>query len=286
MEELDVDTESSATLKSETNHLNTADTEKMMDIPEPKPQIEIPKVNNSVERDVAFMAFGPKGWFMLLTDGTTTWENIPPELHNKLYRRPKTLPPIQSLAISSDNSWVLIFKDGSFATSGFPMPMKMREALMDEDPAKFIFAPAGGWLVLQQNGTMCWERLPSTLDQLLRRRTIYDPPIDQIAISAFGGWFVRFADGECEWEAIPNQLQKLLISRIRHADPNIVIALSPSDGQSYFACMGDVSEWVIDGNNFKIVFEHAVQGTGEIPESVTWNLSLSPSPSVEFHDCD
>ena len=74
---------------------------------------------------------------------------------------------------------------------------------------------------------MAHERLPSTLQALLSRRNVSDPPIDQITISGFGGWFIRFADGECEWEALPKPLEKVLIQMIRRGDPNLVISLAP-----------------------------------------------------------
>jgi hypothetical protein len=150
-----------------------------------------------IDRDVSYVAFGGKGaWYVKWTDGTSAWESLAPSLHTKLAGRNKSLPSVISLSISSDNQWVCIFKDGSFATSGFPMSGKMRDAFFEDiEPKLFLFAPAGGWLLVRQDGSMDWERLPSSLDLLLKRRSIHDPPIQQIAISGFGGWFIRFLDG-------------------------------------------------------------------------------------------
>jgi hypothetical protein len=150
-----------------------------------------------IDRDVSYVSFGTKGsWYVRWTDGTSAWESLPPGLQSKLSSRNKSLPPVSSLAISGENQWVVIFSDGSFATSGFAMSGKFNEAFFDDiEPKLFIFAPAGGWLLVRQDGSMAWERLPSTLDLLLQRRTVHDPPIQQIAISGFGGWFVRFLDG-------------------------------------------------------------------------------------------
>jgi hypothetical protein len=152
-----------------------------------------------IDRDVSYVAFGPKGaWYVKWTDGTSAWELLAPNLHTKLAGRNKSLPSVASLSISSENQWVTVFKDGSFATSGFPMSGKMKEAFFhDVEPKLFIFAPAGGWLLVRQDGSMNWERLPSSLDLLLKRRMVQDPPIQQIAISGFGGWFIRFSDGYC-----------------------------------------------------------------------------------------
>jgi hypothetical protein len=94
-------------------------------------------------------------------------------------------------------NWAVVFEDGSVATSGILVEGKLREALQDVDAeTKFlILAPAGGWLLVREDGTFAFERLPSGLQELLSRRSRADPPIDQVAISGFGGWFVRFCDG-------------------------------------------------------------------------------------------
>jgi hypothetical protein len=88
---------------------------------------------------------------------------------------------------------------------------------------------------------------------------------------------------ECEWEAIPRPLEKILIANIRHADPNLVVSLSPVDGMSYFVCIGETAEWIAEGSNLRMALEHAhvKEPQMEIPESITWEVPLSASPSVE-----
>ncbi|KAI8925390.1 hypothetical protein BC831DRAFT_461370 [Entophlyctis helioformis] len=246
-------------------------------------------VEEEPERDVVYMAFGPRGAFYVRwSDGSSAWENIPPMLHTKLYGRMKHLPSVQSMSMPEMNQWITVFSDGSFATSGFPLYGKLKDALqdppVDSELKSLVFAPGGGWLLTRDDGTMAWERLPTGLDELLRRRTRSDAPLDRVAISGYGGWFVRFADGECEWEAIPKPLEKLLIQHIRHGDPNIVVALSPTDGHSYFVAVGDTAEWVHDSASLRLVLEWS-NGNESIalPESVVINPPLvplaSPSPS-------
>ncbi|KAI8896740.1 hypothetical protein BC833DRAFT_596323 [Globomyces pollinis-pini] len=243
-------------------------------------------IDSDVDRHVTNMAFGSRGsWFVRWSDGSLAWDQIPPSLHNKLFKRHKFLPTVKSLSISSNNDWLIVFDDGSFATSGFPMYGRLKESLADEsDPVNFVFAPAGGWLLIRENGSMAWERLPTSLDELLKRRTQLDPAIEQISISGFGGWFVRFADGECEWEAIPKPLQKLLISRIRHADPNILVTLSPADGLSYFVAIGEVGEFVHDNPTLRTTLEFANGIVNQLPESVTWDIPKTPPPTPMHHD--
>ncbi|KAJ3330615.1 hypothetical protein HDU91_003532, partial [Kappamyces sp. JEL0680] len=179
--------------------------------------------------------------------------------------------------------------DGSFATSGFPLHGKLKKELMDaDDPSElalFLFAPADGWLLCRQNGTMAYERLPTGLDFLLKRRTRLDSPIAQITISGFGGWFVRFADGECEWEAIPKALESVLIAHIRHADPNLVVALSPSDGLSYFIIVGEHAEWVHDSSALRSALEYAQTDPNDskvlLPETVTFTFPGTTPPSSD-----
>ena len=71
---------------------------------------------------------------------------------------------------------------------------------------------------------------------------------------------------ECEWEAIPRPLEKFLIQMIRKGDPNLILALSPSDGHSYFVAIGDVAEWVHDNQTFKDALECANEGDEALDE--------------------
>ena len=152
------------------------------------------------DRDVVYVAFGPRGgWYVRWSDGSSAWEQIPPSLHTKLYGRMRNLPHAECISISEMSQWVTVFGDGSFATSGFPVYGKLKEALhdppQDAELKTLIFAPGGGWLLMRDDGSMAWERLPSGLDELLKRRTKADAPVDCVSISGFGGWFLRFTDG-------------------------------------------------------------------------------------------
>lgn len=150
------------------------------------------------EIDVTLCIFGPKSWFMRFDDCSQAYENLPAYLSSKLCDRNSRLPHIVSISIQGDR-WVVIFLDGSFTTSGFPLHGKLRNALMDpeddSEPALFLFAPGDGWLLVRQNKSVVYERLPAGLEELLKRRSKLDPSIQQVSISGFGGWFIRFEDG-------------------------------------------------------------------------------------------
>lgn len=221
------------------------------------------------EREIVTVSFGPRGsWFARWSDGMAAWEGLAPNLHAKLKGRLPTLPGVRCLSVSEMGHWAVVFEDGSVATSGITVEGKLREALRDVDAEVklLILAPGGGWLLVREDGTCAFERLPSGLQELLSRRTRFDPPIDQVAISGFGGWFVRFCDGECEWSSLPKPLQKFLIQMIRKGDPNLLLALSPSDGHSYFVAIGDTAEWVHDAKNFRETLEKANESSGSLNE--------------------
>ncbi|KAJ8331785.1 hypothetical protein BDV3_001215 [Batrachochytrium dendrobatidis] len=239
------------------------------------------------DRDVVYVAFGPRGgWYVRWSDGSSAWEQIPPSLHTKLYGRMRNLPHAECISISEMSQWVTVFGDGSFATSGFPVYGKLKEALhdppQDAELKTLIFAPGGGWLLMRDDGSMAWERLPSGLDELLKRRTKADAPVDCVSISGFGGWFLRFTDGECEWDAIPKPLEKLLIQLVRRGDPSIVVTLSPSDGMSYFVAVGDTAEWVHDSASLRMALEWANGADNVVlPETVVVNIYPPTPPQSE-----
>jgi hypothetical protein len=244
---------------------------------------EVSYTESEQSRDVSYITFGPKGgWYVLWNDNTSAWDSIPDLLSLKLRNRNKTLPRVISLSIDNDSNWVCIFADGSFATSGFVMPAPMKQSFFDgEGPSKFTFAPAGGWIMVYSDGTMAWERLPSGLNELLKRRSIYDSKLVNLSISQFGGWFARFEDGECEWEAIPTGLETILIQNIRKADPNLVVSLSPCDGSSYFVYIGDNAEWEFNSATLRKTLEYSAGVSEALPESVVWEVPATPSGSAE-----
>jgi hypothetical protein len=163
--------------------------------------------DSTLERDLTLVSFGPKGSFYLkFSDSISLWESVPPSLQSKLKGRSSSLPGVVSISISSSSQWLVVFLDGSFATSGFPLSLKLKHELMDsEDTSElslFLFAPADGWILIRKSGALAYERLPTGLDMLLRRRGSNDAAVQTLSISGFGGWFIRFADGECEWVLI------------------------------------------------------------------------------------
>ena len=82
----------------------------------------------------------------------------------------------------------------------------MYDAPTDAEVSLFEFSPAGGWVLVREDGTMAWERLPSSLEVVLKRRTKMDSPVVQLSISGIGGWFVQFQDCECLWDSVPPSL--------------------------------------------------------------------------------
>lgn len=233
------------------------------------------------EREVVIMAFGTKeSWFLGFDDASFASDMIPQSLSQKIQARNVALPPVKICAIASDDNWLIIFADYSLATSGFNFDVSLEAALMNCDSAIviFSFAPAGGWFLAREDGGMEWERLPTSLNELLRRRLKGDPAVTQIAISGFGGWFCRFSDGECEFDSIPSALQKLLIKQIRYASPNLIVSLSPSDGVSYFVSIGTTIEWVNESTTLRKALEFSQ--TGKAPESITWIQGLGSLRSI------
>lgn len=129
------------------------------------------------------------------SDGSAAWDHIPTTLHQKLCNRNKSLPGVVNMAISMDNSWLVLFKDGSFANSGFPITPKLEDSLFDDSPpVLFTFAPAGGWVLMRQDGTLSWDKLPTSLNSWLSDRSPQDSKISKLTISSYGGWFVMTED--------------------------------------------------------------------------------------------
>ena len=232
-------------------------------------------------RSLVAVSYGPKGSFYLqFNDWSQAWDNIPQSLQLKLESRNRHLPPLNCLSISDSNNWLAVFADGSFATSEFILSPVLRNCLTNSDsqPRLFKFAPHDGWVLVLDDGSISYERIPSTLEQLLSRRSKLDAHICEIEISGYGAWFVRFRDGECEWEGLPTALEKLLISNIRKIRPDeeIVLTLSVCDGLSFFAIVGDGAEWVLTepAPSLKQCLEFAFNDGDEkilLPESVIWH---------------
>ncbi|RKO91622.1 hypothetical protein BDK51DRAFT_45497 [Blyttiomyces helicus] len=232
-------------------------------------------------------AFGPKGgWFLRWSDGASGWEHLPPTLHAKLNSRLRSLPGVRQLAMSELGQWFVSFDDGSYATSGFAVEGKLWDALHDggdADVTHLVFAPGGGWVLTREDGTVMWERLPTGLADLLKRRSRNDPPIETITISKMGGWFVRFQDRECEWEGLPPRLEKLLIQHIRKGAPHLVVALSPVDMNSYFIALGETHDWHHESARLRSAIEWAsAPGTVEPPEM---NMNYTQPVPVPLHAC-
>ncbi|KAJ3007887.1 hypothetical protein HKX48_008883 [Thoreauomyces humboldtii] len=196
------------------------------------------------------VAFGQRsGWYIRWSDGTSGWESLPPTLHAKLNNRLPSLPGVHQLSMSDNNDWFVSFDDGSFATSGFPPRGKLWEALhndADADVTNLVFAPGGGFILTREDGTTVWERLPTGLNDLLKRRQRSDPSVEYVAISKLGGWFIMFADRECVWEGLPPKLEKILIQTIRKNPPHLVVGLSPVEMMAYFVAVGSASDTNMD----------------------------------------
>ena len=152
--------------------------------------------NSTIERELQELVLcGRNGWYMRWTDGSQAWDNLPQTLHHKIISRSKLLPGIINMSVAMDNSWLLLFRDGSFTNSGFPITPKLAESLFeDSPPVLFTFAPAGGWVLVRDDGSVSWDKLPTTLNAWLLKRTKQSPKISRISISSFGGWFVMTAD--------------------------------------------------------------------------------------------
>ncbi|KAI8908909.1 hypothetical protein EDD86DRAFT_206387 [Gorgonomyces haynaldii] len=223
------------------------------------------------QRRLVYCALGKDSWYCRFDDGISCWDNLPQTLHYKLWNRSRSLPPVRSLAIM-DQQWIAIFSDGSIASSGFAMNAKLRKELQDPDSESGVrllaFAPGGGWIVVRYDGTMSWERLPSGLDTLIRRRHPQDPPVELLSISMFGGWFVRFEDGECEFEGLPKQLEQILVKEVRKAPENIVCALTPEDAGSFVIAVGDEEQVQHPRSSLKIVMRWSQGEQLELPPSL------------------
>ncbi|KAJ3030719.1 hypothetical protein HDV00_008738 [Rhizophlyctis rosea] len=214
--------------------------------------------------------FGPRsGWYVRWSDGTSGWQHLPPTLHAKLESRLPSLPGVKQLSVSELGQWFVAFEDGSFATSGFSVDGRLREALdSGAEVTGLVFAPGGGWVLWREDGTISWERLPSTLAELLKRRGPQDAHVDRIEISKLGAWFVRFVDKECEWEGLPPRLEKFLIQQVRKEPPHVILALSPVDANAYFVSTGEATEHAHTSARLQATIEWGLMQAKERPKSV------------------
>ncbi|KAI8821986.1 uncharacterized protein EV422DRAFT_619160 [Fimicolochytrium jonesii] len=237
------------------------------------------------------VAFGPRnGWYVRWSDGTSGWESLPPSLHAKLNKRLPSLPGVRQLSISDNSEWFVSFDDGSIATSGFPPRGKLWDALhsdADADITNLVFAPGGGFLLTREDGTYVFERLPTTLNDLLNKRGRGDPRIDYVAISKLGGWFVMFEDRECIWEGLPPRLEKVLIQTVRKNPPLLLVGLSSSEMMHYFVAVGTATDTNIDYPGLKAALSWAKRETDVQPEmnvNYTGPMPVPPVDSAIYED--
>ncbi|KAJ3049666.1 hypothetical protein HK097_009359 [Rhizophlyctis rosea] len=228
--------------------------------------------------------FGPRnGWYLRWSEGTSGWQHLPPTLHAKLESRLPSLPGVQLLSVSELGQWFVSFDDGSFATSGFSADGRLREALdAGAEVTGLCFAPGGGWVLWREDGTISWERLPSTLVELLQKRRKGDPFVERIEISKLGGWFVRFADKECEWEGLPPRLEKFLIRHVRKGFEHLIVALSPVDFNAYFVSTGDSTEHSHGSARFQATIEWSLGSGNQSSAPEDMNMTKTPPVTLSF----
>jgi hypothetical protein len=236
-----------------------------------------------VHREICFIKLGGKGtWFVKYTDGTTASQGLPAQLHAKLHNRSKKLPGILSLSISAENEWLVVFKDGSFSRSVFRISEKLETALSESEPALFVFAPFGGWVLIRQDFSICWERLPNDLEDLLSRKTAESsqPFVKHITINAVGGWFARFFNEEYAFGGVPTELERSISSLSPKKFGNLLVELSTAEESHYFLQSGSKSEFFTGTQDLGIVLEYA-KGKGTlIPENCVFEPGMqSPEPS-------
>ncbi|KAJ3188467.1 hypothetical protein HDU85_005619 [Gaertneriomyces sp. JEL0708] len=218
------------------------------------------------------------GYYVRFSNGVSLWYNLPPMLHSKLTSRLQSLPGVRQLSVSENNEWFVSFDDGSFATSNVRPGGRLWEGLNDGevDVTSVVFAPGGGWLLTRADGSFLYERLPTTLTDLLSRRTQRDAPVAHVEISKLGGWFVRFTDGECEWEGLPPRLTRGLVKVVRKRPDAVVVGLSTGEIGKYFLSVGALFDSNVDGVAKAVEFGLAnpVVKTGD---------EESPLPGVTVH---
>lgn len=233
-------------------------------------------------REICFIKLGAKGtWFVKWNDGCTASQGLPPQLHAKIHKRSKKLPEIISLAISSENQWLVIFADGSFSSSILQMSEKLKNSLMAiSEPSLFVFAPFGGWFLLRKDGSMSWERLPTGLDQLLSSRTSSDPAIKHVTINSVGGWLAQFESNNYIFGGIPERLENFLYSKLQKKTSNLIVELSLSESSHYFIQSGVDLEWINGTEDLQSVLKFALGDGDAIPADCVFELnSLSRASS-------
>ena len=213
------------------------------------------------------------------SDGTQAWDNLPPTLHQKLSNRSKALPGVSNLAISMDNNWLILFKDGSFANSGFPITPKLQDSLFEDSaPALFTFAPAGGWVLVRGDGTIAFDKLPSTLHAWIENRTAESEMISKISISSYGGWFVLTKDKfkllirTYAWEGLPTALCNLLDAQEEKTE--LFVSLSLFEGLQYLVSCDSKLEWVHPSATLTPTLQYARSETTQLPSNVTWEANV------------
>jgi hypothetical protein len=234
-------------------------------------------------RKISFVKLGGKGsWFVKWDDGSTASQGLPPQLHAKLHNRSKKLPRILSLSISSESDWFVVFNDGSFSRSMFRMSEKLENALAESEPALLVFAPFGGWVLIRNDYSIIWERLPTGLEELLTRKTAESsqPFVKHITINAVGGWFARFLNEEYAFGGIPIELEQSLSSLSPKKFGNLLVELSTAEENHYFLQSGNTVESVTGTQDLGTVLEYAQRKSTVIPENCIFEPGVqSPEPS-------
>lgn len=68
------------------------------------------------KKSISRVAFGQESdsWYVLYTDGTAHWNNLPTKLHNIIKNRARRLPRVQEISLGSNDNWFVMYADGSY----------------------------------------------------------------------------------------------------------------------------------------------------------------------------
>lgn len=75
---------------------------------------------------ISRVAFGQESdsWYVLYTEGTARWNNLPNRLHNKLKNRARRLPRVQEISLGSNHTYFVKFADGDY---DYDLPTKVAD---------------------------------------------------------------------------------------------------------------------------------------------------------------
>jgi hypothetical protein len=87
---------------------------------------------------------------------------------------------------------------------------ELDELLEDYKPDFVAFAPDDGYFVKFEDGSNCWENIPTSLHNKINGRQKRLPEVKSLCIGEDDAWIVQFEDGSWAWNELSSNLDEVM----------------------------------------------------------------------------